>query len=293
VGEKKQKIIQLRGGRQNLSCCPCALKKGDNMKKYLIVLCLVFVFAFTSGFLISHFTAQSSKANSGCDVSHDCGHDSQIQQLMREIEIRQDRIKDLEQRINFYHEAIVEMLRQFDIQFDWINELLGLINETATEIHELEKEIVKLQTQVDYLSNQGQGQHGFPVQWNGIWGIYWERCCCDDGGYEFDKLVTIKHGNIAFEQNIDDDAEISTRIIGNTLLVIFEYDDYYTQAAVFTYCAFNDFFILSDLLVLFTEDDFDDFDNDKIKRFLDTDYYFVSLADIGHGTIVIEREGVK
>jgi len=119
------------------------------MRNFLIVLCLVFVLAFTSGFLISHFTTQSSKANNGGDVSQDCGHDAQIQALMREIEIRQDRIKDLEQRISFYHEAIVEMLRQFDIQFDWINELLGLINDATAEINDLEKQIADLQKQID------------------------------------------------------------------------------------------------------------------------------------------------
>ena len=123
--------------------------------------------AFTSGFLISHFTKQSSKANNGGgDVSQECGHESQIQQLMREIEIRQDRIKDLEQRIDFYYEVIIELLNGFEIQYEWIEELLGqtfyyqeLINQANSEILELERQIAELQNnqpQVDYYSDLGR-----------------------------------------------------------------------------------------------------------------------------------------
>ena len=139
------------GGKSN--CHPLTQIKGGNMKKLLIVVCIALVVAFTGGFLTSHFTsASSNNASSGGNQQYDCGHDAQIQALMREIEIRQDKIKDLEKNIDFFYEAVIEMLRQFDIQFDWINELLGQINDANDEIRNLEKQINNYLTIIEMLT---------------------------------------------------------------------------------------------------------------------------------------------
>ena len=250
------------------------------MKKYLISLCLVFVFAFTSGFLISHFTTQSSKANSGGgDVSQDCGHDAQIQMLMREIEIRQDRIKDLEQRIDFCYEVLIELLNGFDIQYEWIEELLGqtfyyqeLINQANAEILELERQIAELQRQL------------VPANWNGVWGQYWH----DGDELVFEEIVTIENGVFIFA--IDDEAEFSVKILGNTLIIFLQYPESNKNALVFTYCTFNDYFILSDWIVLFTEEDYEEwFDDYEIKPFLDTDYFYFSIISDNAELIRIVR----
>jgi len=263
------------------------------MKKYLIVVCVILVVAFTSGFLTSYFTTTKSNANNNNNNNNQeqCGHEAQIQILMYEIESKQDRIKELEQMVDFLYEGLIEMFNQFDIQFDWINDLLeqvldyqDLIYQANTEIHELEKQIAKLQTQLDFLLNQSA------ANWNGVWGQYVYDDYNDE--YVFDELVTIENGIFTIN-GLDDEAEISVRIMGNTIIIFLDYDDSYTSALVFTYCMFNDYFILSDWLVLFTEDDFEDFGDYNVKPFLETDYYFVSILGDYRELILIEREGLK
>ena len=139
------------GGKSD--CHPYTHFEGGNMKKLLVVVCVILGVAILGSFAYTlHFTAtHSCKTNNGGDVSQDCGHDAQIQQLMREIEIRQDRIKDLEQTVNFYYDVLAELLDMFDIQYEWIEELLGqtfyyqeLLNQANAEILELTGQIAEL-----------------------------------------------------------------------------------------------------------------------------------------------------
>jgi len=91
---------------------------------------------------------------------------------------------------------------------------------------------------------------------------------------------------------MDDEAEISLKIIGNTLIIFLDFPDSHRMALVLTYCSFNDIFILSDWLILFTEDDFEDwFDDYEIKPFLDTDYYYFSILSDNAELIIVQRQG--
>ena len=281
MGERKQtKIIQLKGGRQNLTCRPCALK-GESMKKLLIIACVVLVVAFTGGFLTSYFTTTHSKANT--DVQQDCGHDEQILALMHQIETQQDRINYFTELVDLYSRVVEEFSKGFEIQYQWVEELLGqisyyneLINQANAEIRELERQIAELQRQL------------IPVDWNGTWGTYWYDAYNDE--HYFEELVTIENGVFTFTL-FDDEAEISMKILGNTLIFLVDYPDSNTVALVVTYCAFGDYFILSDLIILIMENEADGYDG-EIYPFLDTEYYYVSIMGDPAELIKIQRGGL-
>jgi len=152
------------------------------MKKLLVVTCVVLAVAFLSSFAYTlYFTAtHSCKTNSS--VQQNCDHEAEMKSLMREIEVRQDRIKDLQELIDFYYDALLEFSHHFEIQHIWIEELLGELLQAQAEIRELEKQIAELQRQL------------VPANWNGVWGQY-----VDNGyGYEFEELITIENGIFSF-----------------------------------------------------------------------------------------------
>ena len=251
------------------------------MKKLLIIACVVLVVAFTGGFLTSYFTTTHSKANT--DVQQDCGHDEQILGLMRQIETQQDRINYYTELVDLYSRVVEEFSKGFEIQYQWVEELLGqisyynnLINQANAEIRELERQIAELQRQL------------IPVDWNGTWGTYWYDAYNDE--HYFEELVTIENGVFTFTL-FDDEAEISMKILGNTLIFLVDYPDSNTVALVVTYCAFGDYFILSDLIILIMENEADGYDG-EIYPFLDTEYYYVSIMGDPAELIKIQRGGL-
>jgi uncharacterized coiled-coil DUF342 family protein len=118
--------------------------KGDSMKKYLIVVCVVLVVAFTGGFLTSHFTSANSNEASS-NAPQDCGHVEQIQALMRQIETQQDRIAHLSDLVDLYARVMIEFSDAFEMQYQLIEELLGQISHYSDLVEELNSQIDTMQ----------------------------------------------------------------------------------------------------------------------------------------------------
>ena len=255
------------------------------MKKYLVIVCVILGVAFLGTFTYTaYFTAtHSNKANTNVNVLQDCGHDEQIQALMRQIETQQDRINFFTELVDLYSKVMVEFSNGIETMYQWVEEMMEqvsyyqeLINEANAEIRELERQIAELQRQL------------VPVNWNGVWGIYGYDPYNDE--HYFEELVTIENGVFTFTY-FDDEAEISMKILGNTLILFVDYPDSNTAAIVVTYCTFSDTFIISDMIVLITEDEADGYDG-EIKPFLDTEYFYVSIMGDSAELVKIQRGDV-
>jgi len=118
------------------------------MKKYLIVIPLVLVLAFTGGFLTSHFTGAKT---SGCPEEHKDlqsqkeALQSQIQQALREIENQNDRVREMQKLLDFYQAVVTEVMEIFDANVDLIHELYGELNDYMDLVETLNSQIDTLQ----------------------------------------------------------------------------------------------------------------------------------------------------
>ena len=265
------------------------------MKKLIVILCIAIVASFLGGFLTGHFTQANSNNE---NVVSETEHNAQVQSLIRQIEDKQGRIYDLWERADFYNRVIFELLRMFDTQHEMIEDALGLmlhyrdlLNKVNLEIQELQSEIIILQ---DLLNQYRESQKtGIPIQWNGVWGQYWQDCCCNGGEYVFEKIVAVENGVFTFAEDME--TEVNAKVVGNTLIMTFNDSDH-KFAYVFAYCVFSDVFFLTNWIVLFTAEYYDEykdlFGDFEKQSFFDTDYYFFSIFNItSNGTIVIERQG--
>jgi len=293
--EKTNHDNSVKGWAVNLSTAfNTQIKRGSKLKKYIIVVCLVLVVAFTGGFLTSHFTSNSKCENNNQQV---CEHDGEINALLLQINILQNRLHDLTERSDFYYEVIMELLRVLDTQHEMVEEALGqmlyyrdLLNGITTEIHDLEKEIVRLQAQLDLLL----GLVSFvPANWNGVWGQYWQGCCCDGGEYVFEAIFEINNGVITLLDDMGGDA-YGIHKIGNSLLLVIDFGSDVLQGISVVFCAFRDGFIVSGSLLIFDEEMIDEVkswlgDDITISQFLDTDYLSVMLPL--DELVLLQREG--
>ena len=141
------------------------------MKKYLVITCVILGMALLGGFAYTiYFTATHSN-KTDTDIAQDCGHEEQIQSLMRQIETQQNRISYFNELVDLYQRVLDEFSKAFDTQYQWVEELLEqvsnyteLLNQANAEIRELERQVAQLQAELDFLLNKDDEFDDYEIQ---------------------------------------------------------------------------------------------------------------------------------
>jgi len=107
-----------------------------------VILCV----AFLGGFLTSHFTSKTpSNANNNDNFITETEHNAQVQALMQIVEKLEDDVRHMQKLVDFYYQAIVEVLDIFDANTDLLHELYGELNDYRDLVDDLNTQIDTLQ----------------------------------------------------------------------------------------------------------------------------------------------------